>query len=70
MIASLAALRALLPRVVALSRFRQPLAGALLHPAGILALLGIQWFGLVRFLLGRPAKWKGRAYSPLLIALR
>ncbi len=52
---------ALLPRIVAVVRFRQPLLGLVLHPLGILALLGIQWFGWARRFLGRPARWKGRS---------
>ncbi len=51
-----------LPRLFAASRFQQPWVSALLHPFAIVALLGIQWFGFVRFLLGWPAVWKGRAY--------
>ena len=35
----------------------------ILHPFAIVALLAIQWLGLARFLRGRPAVWKGRAYS-------
>ncbi len=61
-LAGTAACFALLPRLVAVRRFHQPLAGAFLHPLAIGALLSIQWFGLGRFLLGRPARWKGRAY--------
>ena len=52
-----------LPRVLAVARFRQPLLGALLHPAGICALLAIQWFAFLRSLRQRPAVWKGRSYS-------
>ena len=43
-------------------RFRQPVAGAVLHPLGVLVLLAIQWTALARELLGRPATWKGRPY--------
>ena len=53
---------ALLPRLLAARRFGQPWVGLILHPIAIIALLGIQWFGFARFLLGRPAVWKGRAY--------
>lgn len=52
------------PRLAAARRFRQPLAGALLHPLGILVFLAIQWYALVRKLAGRPAEWKGRVYTP------
>jgi hypothetical protein len=49
-------------RLILAARFRQPEASALLHPAGILALLAVQWWSLGRSLLGRPATWRGRAY--------
>ena len=51
-----------LPRLVAAWRFRQPWLVVILHPFAIAALLGVQWFGFVKFLFGRPAMWKGRAY--------
>lgn len=54
---------ALLTRLLAVVRFRQPLGGALLHPVGVLALLAIQWLALVRQLAGKPAVWKGRSYG-------
>ncbi|MDB6134295.1 MAG: glycosyl transferase [Verrucomicrobiales bacterium] len=61
---SFAALTAvLLPRLAAVHRFRQPLAGVLLHPLGICVLVAIQWFAFFRLLRKRPAVWKGRAYS-------
>ncbi|MDQ6654296.1 MAG: glycosyltransferase family 2 protein [Verrucomicrobiota bacterium] len=59
-----AALLALLPRFIAWGRFRQPLLGALLHPLGVAALLAIQWVGLIRWLTGKSARWKGRQYTP------
>jgi hypothetical protein len=51
-----------LPRLAAVRRFRQSLAGALLHPLGVLVPVAIQWYALVRNRPGRPANWKGRAY--------
>jgi hypothetical protein len=60
----IAAVLALLPRFFALRRFHQPLLGAILHPVGILALLGIQWFGLIRWLRGNSVAWKGRVHTP------
>lgn len=48
------------PRLDAAWRFRQSWLGALLHPVGILLLLGIQWYATVRAWLGRPVGWKGR----------
>lgn len=62
MVAATAAFLALLPRVIAVRRFHQPLVAALLHPIAILALLAIQWAGLIRWLRGDSVSWKGRAY--------
>jgi Glycosyl transferase family 2 len=44
-------------------RFRQSWLGVLLHPLGIALLLALQWSALVAALRGRPAVWRGRAYS-------
>ena len=51
------------PRLFAAVRFRQPFSSAFLHPVGVLALLAIQWFALVRQCFGKPAIWKGRRYG-------
>ena len=61
-LAALATFFAYLPRGLAVARFQQPLAGAVLHPLGVLTLLAIQWYALARDVLGRPATWKGRPY--------
>ena len=58
-----AALCAWLPRVVAVRRFRQPLLSAILHPLGILLLLAVQWYALLRTLTGARVTWKSRAYT-------
>ena len=50
-------------RVALALRFRQSWLGALLHPLGIALLLALQWSALVAELRGRPAVWRGRAYS-------
>jgi len=50
-------------RLVLAARFRQPWVAALLHPLGILALLVVQWSSLIRAARGRPATWRGRAYT-------
>ena len=50
-------------RLVLAARFRQPVLSALLHPAGVLALLVVQWSALVRAVRGKPATWRGRAYQ-------
>jgi hypothetical protein len=47
-------------RFVLAWRFEQSILGALLHPAGILILVAVQWFALIRESLGRPLAWKGR----------
>jgi hypothetical protein len=52
-----------LPRLAGMRRFRQSALGAVLHPLGVIVLLAIQWQGLVRKVLGRPAAWKGRQYA-------
>ena len=49
-------------RLVLAARFSQPAMSAVLHPAGIIALLAVQWSALIRSLRGRPAMWRGRAY--------
>ncbi len=64
LVALLAALMALAPRIFAKIRFQQSWTSALLHPLGIASLVGIQWFALIRAAANRPAIWKGRAYSP------
>jgi hypothetical protein len=49
-------------RLLLALRFRQPLISAILHPAGIAALLVVQWAALIRSLLGQPSTWRGRTY--------
>jgi hypothetical protein len=62
MLAASAAGLAYLPRLMGVLRFRQSLLGALLHPVGVSLLLVIQWYALMKSLIGRPATWKGRSY--------
>jgi hypothetical protein len=50
-------------RLILAWRFRQPVLSAILHPIGITALLILQWAALLRAALGRPATWRGRAYT-------
>ncbi len=52
-----------LPRLLAVRRFNQPLRSALLHPVGVLLLLGVQWYALARKVFGRPVGWRQRTYS-------
>ncbi len=63
-LAALAAVAAHAPRLAAARRFRQSIPGALLHPLGICVFLAIQWYALARWLIGKPAAWKGRGYAP------
>ncbi len=50
-------------RLVLAWRFRQPVVSALVHPAGVLGVLYVQWASLVRQRRGQPATWRGRAYT-------
>ena len=59
-----AVLCAWLPRLLAIRRFHQPALSALLHPAGVLILLAVQWYAVVRALTRAPVTWKSRAYNP------
>jgi glycosyltransferase involved in cell wall biosynthesis len=52
-----------LPRLLAVRRFRQDLRGALLHPVGVVILLAVQWYALMRKLLGGSVSWKERLYA-------
>ncbi len=48
-------------RLLLTARFGQSLGGALLHPVGILVILGIQWYALVQSWSGSTIEWRGRA---------
>jgi glycosyltransferase involved in cell wall biosynthesis len=52
-----------LPRWLAAWRFKQDWRSALLHPIGILLLLSVQWYALVRKFRGRAVSWRDRAYA-------
>jgi hypothetical protein len=52
-----------LPRMLAVRRFRQPVVSAVLHPVGIVLLLVVQWYALVRQIFGRPVEWRAREYA-------
>lgn len=65
--AATAAVLAYLPRLAAAWRFRQSWLGAVLHPLGILALLGIQWYAVSRSVIGKPVGWKGRPPAGLAV---
>ena len=57
------AIAAWLPRILATKRFGQDWRSALLHPLGILVLLAIQWYALIRKLAGSPVAWRDRTYT-------
>ena len=62
-VAGVATAAALLPRLLAARQFQQPLRSAMLHPVGMVVLLAIQWFALVRKLRGGTVSWRKRAYA-------
>jgi glycosyltransferase involved in cell wall biosynthesis len=62
-LALLAVVFALLPRLIASRRFRQPILSALFHPFGVIGLLFIQWYAFLSSLSGRPRQWRGRVYG-------
>jgi len=53
-----------LPRLVAVRRFGQSAASAVLHPLAVAVLLAIQWYALIRRLLGLETTWRGRRLAP------
>lgn len=63
-LSTVATVLAYVPRVAGAARFRQSWLGAVLHPLGVLMLVTIQWYALLRLLLGRPVRWRTRSYGP------
>jgi hypothetical protein len=59
---TVALLGSYVPRVIAVRKFRQPVMSAVLHPVGIVMLLGVQWYALVRQVFRRPVEWRERSY--------
>jgi hypothetical protein len=59
-----AVLCAFIPRILSTIRFNQDWRSAALHPIGILTLLLVQWYSLVRKLSGVPVAWRDRTYTP------
>jgi hypothetical protein len=55
---------AYVPRFLEAARFGQSLSSSLAHPLGIAVFLAIQWFALIRRLLGLKTSWRGRALAP------
>lgn len=52
-----------LPSFLAVLRFKHPLRSAFFHPMGVLLLLVLQWYALVRQIVGKPVGWRARSYS-------
>ncbi len=57
-----ACIASILPRLIAVRRFHQSIAGAIAHPIAIVVLLTLQWFALMRKLFGIKVMWKERAF--------
>ncbi len=49
--------------VLVAGRFRQDVSSAVFRPAGVLAMLAVQWYALGRKVAGRPSAWRGRVVS-------
>jgi glycosyltransferase involved in cell wall biosynthesis len=47
-------------RLIGAVRFRESLLSAVLHPVGVVFLVAIQWYALMRRMVGRPVAWKNR----------
>jgi glycosyltransferase involved in cell wall biosynthesis len=63
-----AAVAAWVPRLLSVSRFKQDWRSAILHPIGILTLLFIQLYALIRKLRGGTVSWRDRTYAKAEIA--
>lgn len=50
-------------RLLVTQRVREPWWTVPFYPAAVLVALAIQWTALIRAMLGRPARWKGRDYA-------
>ena len=49
-------------RMLQAFRCREPIRSVFLHSAGVLLLVGLQWYALFRQAAGRPSTWRGRTY--------
>ena len=50
-------------RGILAAKFKQPVSGVILQPIAVGFLLINQWYGAVRFWIGKPVAWRGRALS-------
>lgn len=48
------------PRAIAALRFRQPLAGVVMHSLSVTVFILLQWFAMVQSTLGYKVAWRGR----------
>jgi hypothetical protein len=53
---------AIFPRAAIALTFRQSKIGVELHPVAIMLLLAVQWYAIVRTVIGKPVGWKGRVH--------
>jgi thiol:disulfide interchange protein len=60
----LACLFAYWPRLASNQRFKHTILSMFLHPLGVLLLVALQWWALIRHLAKTPLEWKGRSYPP------
>ena len=49
------------PRMVAVTRLRQPFAGAVCHPLAVTLFVILQWIALLQHRSGRQVAWRGRS---------
>ena len=63
MLSCISLIAAWLPRWLGVRRFKQDWRGAFLHPFGVVLLLAVQWYALIRKLRGGQVAWKDRAYT-------
>jgi glycosyltransferase involved in cell wall biosynthesis len=49
-------------RYAVADRFQHSSVGWLLHPVAIVLLLAVQWYAIVRAVIGKPVGWKGRTH--------
>ena len=50
-------------RLAVVNKFRSPSICVTLHPVAIVLLLAVQWYAIVRAVIGRPIGWKGRVFG-------
>jgi hypothetical protein len=51
-------------RILQAFKCKEPWQSVLLHPAGVILTLFIQWRALYNYLTGAEVEWRGRSYAP------